>query len=217
MNQKLFDAITNIDPKFIEEAAAFSPAAKRRPSRTAVVSAIAAAALAVAIVPAAVLLSKTASAPATPPTVDTPTTPEETPPGGEQGSPPVDPPETDEPPMAGAPMSLGETRTLPSGSEIAYRAKTDHSLTIFLKKADTSPVYLRLAGSNGSAMYYASTNPRYEGMGTRIDAFTITVNGKEGSFPSAHGEYEIVIDYAPLKAVCHSLGELYTTLGAFFL
>lgn len=216
MNQKLFDATTNIDPKFIEEAAAFSPTAKRRVSRTAVASAIAAATLAIAIVPAAVYFSKNSPSPETPPTIDTPETPGETPPGGQE-NPPTDSPAPDDPPMAGSPMSLGETRTLPAGSEVTYRAKTDHSLTIFLKKTDTSPVYLRLAGSNGSEMYYASTDPGYEGMGTRVDAFTITVNGKEGSFPSAPGQYEIVIDYAPLKAVCRSLGELYTTLGAFYL
>ncbi len=216
MNESLFDILSEIDPKFIEEAAEIYSVSRRRPSKKAVLSAVAAAALAVAIVPTALLVSKKNTIADEPPAIDTPTDPPTS----------DDPPETDDPPTpgesdppaAGSPMSLGETRTLPSGTEVSYLAKTDHSLTIFVKKADADPVYMRLAGSNGSKMYYASTYPNYAGQGERVqDGLTLTVDGEKGGFPSAPGEYTVVIDYAPMKEKCRSLDFLYTSLGAFFL
>lgn len=245
MTNLIFEAFSGIDARFIEEAAEFSPKSRKRPARTAILSGAAAAALAVAIVPTAIILSKPSTTPDTPPFADTPADPPTSPDNPTDPVDPVDPNEPtdpvdppiepddpenptdpvdpqppgggEEPPMMGSPMSLGEVRTLPSGTEIAYSAQTDHSLTILLKKADSIPVYLRLAGSNGSEVYYASTDPRYSDEGTRVDAFTITVDGERGDFPSAPGEYTIVIDYTPLKEKCRSLGELYTSLGAFFL
>ncbi len=218
MKIDLFTAFSGIDPKFITEADKPLAKPRKRGKRTAIAATLAAAALVAAIVPTALLLTER-TLPSDPPAVIDP--PSETPPSDPptQTDPPTpsDPPTPGDPPMAGSPMSLHETRTLPSGTEIVYSEHTDHSLTILLKKADASPVYLRLAGSSGSEVYYASTDPRYAGEGTRVDAFTITVNGEKGDFPSAPGEYTIVIDYAPLKEKCRSLGELYTSLGAFFL
>ncbi len=214
MTSSLFDVFSEIDPKFIEEAAEFSPVSGRRPSRKAIASAVAAAALAVAIVPTAIIVSQKSPSPQVPPVVDTPIDPD---------TPPIDPdtppaPGDQDPPSAVAPMSLGETRTLASGTEIFYRAKTDHSVTISLQKKDDAPVYLRLAGRNGLNAYYASNDPRYAGEGVCVeDGLTFTVNGRAGEFPSAAGEYEIVIDYSPMRALCTSLGELYTSLCAFFL
>ena len=209
MNHTLFDAFADIDPRFIEEAAAFSPIAKRRHG-PAIVSAVAAAALAVAIVPTAIFVSERNSLPVDPPTLDTPVEPDT----------PGDPPSIGEPdpPSATAPMSVGETRTLASGSTLTYLAKTEHSVTIRLHKTDAAPVYLRLTGRRDTAAYYASTDPRYAGVGERVqNGLTVTVNGSAGAFPSAPGDYEIVVDFTPMRTLCTSLDELYTTLCAFYL
>lgn len=209
MNHTLFDAFADIDPRFIEEAASFSPIAKRRPG-PAIVSAVAAAALAVAIVPTAIFVSERNSLLADPPTLDTPAEPA-----------PGDPPdsgEQDPPAAATAPMSVGETRTLASGSTLTYLAKTEHSVTIRLHKTDAAPVYLRLTGRRDTAAYYASTDPRYAGVGERVQGgLTVTVNGSAGAFPSAPGDYEIVVDFTPMRTLCTSLDELYTTLCSFYL
>lgn len=213
MKDTLSDAFENIDPKFIEEAAAFSPTPKRRIPRAAIASIATAAALIIAIVPTALVLSK----PSAPTTGDTPpgiVDPGQDPPGGNED--PPTPGASEDPPQAAAPMSLGETRETAAGT-VAYLANTSHSVTIRLHKTGESAVWFRLAGSNGSSMYYAATDPSYAGMGTRVDAFTFTVNGVRGGLPTAAGDYEIVIDYAPLANLCSSLGELYSTLGAFFL
>ncbi len=228
MKESLFEAIAKIDPKFIEEAASLPPAQTRRFPRAAFAG-IAAAALAAAILPTALLISSHGSSVAddTPPSYVTPGEEPGKEPGGDPSGSgdPVDPGgDTDisdgpgEGAQTGAPMSLGETRTLPSGTEIEYRSKTDHSITIYIKKADDAPVYVRLTGRSGTDSYYASTDPRYSANGMRVEnGITITVNGEKGDFPSAAGQYEIVIDFAPLRTLCSSLDDLYTSLGAFFL
>lgn len=210
MNERtLFESITNLDPKFIEEAAELrAPVAKRIPRPA--LAGIAAAALALAIVPTAVLLSMSAAPPiaAETPPADGPG--EEAPPIGDDGH------ETGGPPQISSPLELDETRVTKAGT-VTYLARTAHSVTIRLQKTDDAPVYFTLEGSADGQNYYASTDPDPQKTGIRIDALSFTVNGSAGEIPQAAGDYEIVVDFTPLSDLCDTLGTLQSTVADFDL
>ena len=210
MNERtLFEAITNLDPKFIDEAAELRAPTARRFPRPAIAG-IAAAALAIAIVPTALLLSMPASPP-----IEAETPPASVP--GEDGPPIGDGDhETGGPPQISSPLEPGETRVTGVGM-ITYLAKTDHSVTIRLQMTEDMPVYFLLEGSAGGQNYYASTYPEPEKTGIRIDAFSFTVNGSEGELPQMAGDYEIVVDFTPLCELCDALGTLRSTIADFDL